>query len=101
VAELLIAIEAEMRRFGLWSGRPPADAALRSELPFCCDSMGFDRWLQWVLVCRLWERLQTGQPLPGHSGITPMAELHFADSRVNALELIRLLRDLDRVLEGS
>jgi len=99
-AELLSAIESELRCLDLWSERPPADAALRSQLPFCFDTMSFDRWLQWVLIPRLRETLRDRRRLPGSSGIAAMAELHFGHVGADVVSLIRLLRDLDRTLEG-
>lgn len=99
-AELLSAIELELKRLDLWSERPPTDAALRSQLPFCFDSMSFDRWLQWMLIPRLRETIRDRRQLPGSSGIASMAELHFGHAGVDAVTLIRLLRDLDHTLAG-
>ncbi len=39
VAELLIDIESELRKLGLWSQIPPTEQALASDQPFCVDTL--------------------------------------------------------------
>ena len=99
VADSLIRIEAELRRLGLWSATPPPAAALRSQLPFCIDTLEFEQWLQWVFLPRFWALLEKDAPLPNHSGIAPMAEVWFEQKGLRAGELISLLRAFDRLLE--
>lgn len=98
-AQVLTAIEAELRRLGLWSDTRPSAAALRSQMPFCFDTLAFEQWLQWVLLPRIWALLQQGAPLPPHSGIAPLAEVYFEQQAVEATDLIALLREFDRLLE--
>ena len=98
VAELLTAMEAELRRLGLWSEVPPSAAALSSELPFCYDTLAFEQWLQWVFLPKTWRILEQGLELPRRSDIAPLAELYFSERRISALALIALIREFDRVV---
>lgn len=63
-----------MRRIGLWRIKPPSATALQSQLPFCCDTMEFSEWLQWVLLPRMKELIEQNRPLPTQCAIYPMAE---------------------------
>ncbi|MEF1291532.1 YqcC family protein, partial [Vibrio sp. M260118] len=48
IAELLNAVEAELRRIGLWQAQPPSEEALSSQEPFALDTLEPRQWLQWV-----------------------------------------------------
>ena len=59
---LLTRLEAELRRLELWGERPPPTAALQSSVPFCCDQMGLECWLQWVFLPRMQGLLAMSSP---------------------------------------
>ena len=46
MAEVVLGIEAEMRKAGLWESQPPPREALTSRQPFCYDTLNFSQWLQ-------------------------------------------------------
>jgi len=96
---LLTRLETELRWLDLGTEQPPAPKALQSSVPFCCDQMGLESWLQWVFLPRMRALLDSGGSLPTHCGIAPMAELYFKQRDRRASELIALLRELDRVIE--
>jgi uncharacterized protein YqcC (DUF446 family) len=74
VGSLLIDIECELRRAGFWSSELPSPEALASVEPFCVDTLDFHQWLQFVLIPRMRELIETRAPLPSACNITAMAE---------------------------
>lgn len=98
VADLLLAIETELRRAGLWSDLPPAPEALASEVPFGRDVMDLTGWLQFVLLPRMAAILEHGAPLPGECAIRPLAEVEFEGRGVDGL--IAVLGEFDALLAG-
>ncbi|WP_205622163.1 YqcC family protein [Aestuariibacter salexigens] len=74
LSALLTDLTAALRCAGLWSEKTPSAQALSSPLPFCCDSLAFEQWLQFVFVPRLQHCIAHNHPLPERSAILPMAE---------------------------
>lgn len=101
LADLLLAIEAELRRLDLWEPEPPSDEALASCEPFCVDTLSFTQWLQFILLPRLQVLLEAGAQLPANSQIAPMAEEALAGMKGDSDELIAQLGALDRLLSQS
>jgi len=74
IADVLLEIEATLRRHGRWDRvRPPA-RSLASPEPFCIDTLRFEQWLQWVLLPRMQQILSECRPIPARSGIFDYAE---------------------------
>ena len=101
VAALLIDVEAELRRLGLWETEPPGPAALASQQPFCIDTLSFPQWLQFVFLPRMHALVDEDRPLPAKCAIAPMAELYFEGLPLGAPGLIAVLTELDRVIEAG
>lgn len=101
VADSLLRIETEMRRLGVWEAEPPPQEAFLSDKPFCVDTMVFTQWLQFVFLKRMKLLVEGGHPLPGVSGIAPMAEEHFRGRPESGHALIRELQVMDRLLCGD
>lgn len=99
VADLLLAIETDLRTAGLWSDQPPSAEALASEVPFARDAMSLERWLQYVLLPRLALLLEHGAPLPSKCSVRPLAEQDFAGRGLEGL--VHTLGDLDSLLGGE
>lgn len=95
LADLLLAIEAEMRRIALWESLPPCDEALHSLMPFCHDTLSFHQWLQWVFLPRMKAVLETEQDAPNRSDIHPLAEYSFRAQEVDAAALLDLIARFD------
>jgi uncharacterized protein YqcC (DUF446 family) len=101
VVQLLAELAAALQAAGRWQAQPPPPAALASRLPFCCDTLRFTEWLQWVFIPRTRALLDAGGPLPKASAITPMAEeaLHGCDW--DTARVIALMRHFDRLVAAA
>lgn len=100
IADLLLSMEVEMRRLELWEAQPPPVAALRSREPFCIDTLDFSQWLQWILIPRMKDLLERGEPFPAQSDIYPLAEEVFAGLQQDTWQLLRLIRQFDETICG-
>lgn len=78
VAEVLQEMTTELKALDMWSTEPPPTEAMASTAPFCCDTMAFEQWLQYVLIPRMQTLLDDQQPLPADVRILPMAEYALA-----------------------
>ncbi len=101
IADLLLAIEAEMRRIDLWENTAPDPQALASAAPFCYDTLQFQQWLQWVFLARMRALLDTGAALPGACDIQPLAEHSFAELPQDTARLVALCGEIDRAISGK
>jgi len=98
LAQLLDALQAELDRLNLWETMPPPARALQSNLPFCCDTLRFSQWLQWVFMPRTRALLDAGGGFPFMSAIRPMAEEVLAGCGWDAGRLLRLLGAIDQTI---
>ncbi len=64
VRDRLRAIEALLRETEHWQETAPDSSAFASDKPFCLDTLEPLEWLQWVLIPRMHQLLESGQPLP-------------------------------------
>ncbi|MBY5990648.1 YqcC family protein [Ferrimonas balearica] len=99
VRTALEAIEQEMKRHRLWQAATPSAEALASVQPFCCDTLAFEQWLQFVLLPRMHALLDAGAALPTQVSVCPMAEEAFRGQR-QLMPLIERIADLDELLSG-
>lgn len=98
IADLLQAIEQEMRRLGLWDTIAPIAEALASTAPFCYDTLRFEQWLQWVFLARMRALLDAGAELPSVCDIQPLAEHSFAELPQDTSHLLELIGEIDRAI---
>ena len=98
LADIVLRIEAEMRRLDIWERQPPSAAALASTLPFCYDTLQFPQWVQWVFLSRMQQIIQAGGPLPANSGIHAMVEHYCRENGLEAPTWIALFAEFDRAL---
>lgn len=101
VAQLLLAIEEELKRQALWQDEAPSVEALASSLPFCVDTLEFHQWVQFVLLVRLRQMMALSMPLPGQSALYAMATEVYKEEIVLRARLIALLAELDGALTGQ
>lgn len=99
LAQQLLTLELALRAHGLWQGVPPPADAFASQMPFCCDTLSLEQWLQWVLIPRLQALLDAGQDIRLNSDITSYAEEYW-QANADHLDLIAILRTLDASLKG-
>ena len=98
--QALDALEAGLRQCGLWAEMPPAPSALDSRLPFCCDTMSLQEWLQWLLLPRLRALVEAQGVLPARSNIVPYAEMVWPVEPPYDV-LVALLRNVDDVFQAT
>lgn len=91
----LDAIEAELRRLGLWSLEPPSAEALASQTPFAADTMPLQMWLQWIFLPRMRETIRMGRRPPAACNIHPYAAHCFVGHGLAARPLVAAIRDFD------
>lgn len=101
LVDCLLDIEAELRKLGWWAEVAPSVAELASTQPFCVDTLKFEQWLQWVCLPRMKQLLENGDPLPGKSAITEMAEVAYMEVAAETVELRKLLQRFDRLLGAA
>ena len=99
-SEVLLAMEAELRRLALWETTPPPDDDLGSTQPFCCDTLNFTQWLQWVLLPRMQGIVAQGGPYPMRSGIYMYAEEWAKHQCAEGLGLLQLIKRFDVLIEN-
>lgn len=100
IQALLRALAEELRRQGVWEPQAPSADALSSPLPFCCDTLVFTQWLQWILIPRLTALGEACGPLPAQSAIRPMAEESLAGCPWPTRGTIELLGRLDDLINA-
>ena len=100
LADLLLNIEAELRRLGLWDTNPPEPQALRSTQPFCFDTLTLGQWLQWIFLPRMKRLLEEGGELPGKSEILPLAEEAFRDFAPECRTLLKYIGEFDALINA-
>ncbi len=101
IFEVLDALESEMRELGLWDDVRPHDDALKSKQPFCCDTLKFEQWLQWIFIPRIGLIIRQGLKLPAQSQIKPMAEEYFRGRGAGKyVKLIGIIDCFDKTIEN-
>jgi uncharacterized protein YqcC (DUF446 family) len=98
LADLILAIEAEMRRLNMWEAQPPDSEALESLAPFCHDTLRFEQWLQWVFLAKMKQVLETEEGFPASSDIAPLAELRFEQLPQQTGQLLALIKQFDEFI---
>ena len=98
VADVILSLEAEMRRAGLWEESSPPQEALTSTQPFCFDSLEFHQWVQWIFIPKICEIIDQDLPLPETSDIASLAEYRFEQIPHETGRILELIREFDRLL---
>jgi len=97
VKELLEQINHEMIKQDLWQSTLPSQEALASEQPFCCDTLSFAQWLEFILLPKMQMLVDSNMELPQDFLILPMAQQSFVDVKQDTSTLIALIAQLDQV----
>jgi len=98
IADVILAIEAELRRLNLWEDESPPRSALLSLQPFCYDTLRFNQWLQWVFLPRMRVILEDDLELPEASDIHPLAEEAFRQVDRDSARLLALIKHFDQII---
>jgi dTDP-4-dehydrorhamnose 3,5-epimerase len=100
VNELLIRLTHVLVDAQLWQSSPIEVEKLLSTEPFCCDTLQFEQWLQFVFIPKLQQLVDGGLPLPTEVSIAPMAEIYFS-KHACFCALHNVLVELDTTLSES
>ncbi len=95
---LLDNLTKQLQCQGLWQVKSPSKVALASTLPFCCDTLRFEQWLQFIFIARLSVLVQENQPLPNKISVVPMAEEAFKATGQPSDVLLEILAAIDDLL---
>ena len=98
IADVVLAIEAQLRDADLWESIKPDSQALLSSQPFCYDTLKFHQWLQWIFVPRMKQIIEADGPLPSESLIKPMAEEFLDPNCENTPMILQLLGRFDELI---
>jgi uncharacterized protein YqcC (DUF446 family) len=97
---LLVLLEEKLREADLWQASYPSTEALSSSAPFCCDTLAFEQWLQFVFIPRMQALIDNRAALPSTIAICPMGEEAFKPLGDKASALIDVLAKIDFTLSG-
>ena len=95
VLEKILAIEAEMKRIGLWQEQPLSAEAYDFRQAFAMDTMAFSQWLQFVFVPRVKQIIAEKGSFPSGSMVAVQAVREFDSGPREASELLKMLFDFD------
>ena len=98
LAELLVALEREMRSQGRWDSTQPPERSLLSTQPFAVDTLSFDQWLQWIFIPKLEALLVKQLPLPRSCAVGPMAEEVYGAADSDGRRITRIVFEIDVLL---
>lgn len=90
----LAEIEAEMKRIGFWQTEPLPPDKYDFERAFGGDTMAFSQWIQFVLIPRVRELIETRGAFPPESQVAVQAVREF-DGLPETERLQSLLREFD------
>ncbi|MDX2368101.1 MAG: YqcC family protein [Colwellia sp.] len=96
----LAQISQELKTLTLWQKRRPNLCEMASTLPFHCDTLTFEQWLQFVFIERISLMIENKQPLPSEISLLPMAEESFKNIGNKVNKLIDIIGQLDCLLSG-
>jgi len=98
--QLLTELTQQLKTQGLWQADKPEASKLTSTVPFCCDTLAFEQWLQFVFISKLHSMLMTGMALPADIAIKPMAEESFKHLGEASSSLIQIIANIDQLLSA-
>ena len=98
LGQLLLELEAELRRIQLWEEQIPSVEALSSEEPFCIDQLDLSQWLQWIFIPKMLYLIENQKPLPEFCGIHQVAEEAFNGMKQDMTETLELIKRIDLVI---
>ncbi|KZN32704.1 YqcC family protein [Pseudoalteromonas luteoviolacea] len=97
VLQHLTELAYQLQQAKLWQSEPIDAEALASTQPFCCDTLRFEQWLQFVFIPKIQQMINENQPLPTSIAIAPMAEIAFA-GHAQQQALLSTLNQIDTVI---
>jgi uncharacterized protein YqcC (DUF446 family) len=98
IVPLLSNLEHLLKINDLWQDIQPEKNKLMSKAPFCCDTLAFEQWLQFVFIPKITNMVNKDIPLPTKIAITPMAQEAFKAHANQGNELILVISAIDSLL---
>jgi len=95
---LLDELAQTLKLLNLWQTEQPNATELASSAPFCCDTLAFEQWLQFIFIPKLTMMVNQQQSLPTKISLTPMAEEAFNHLSVKAKPLFDVIQKIDKKL---
>ena len=95
---LLETLTCELKLLNLWQTHQPSSVELSSSAPFCCDTLTFEQWLQFIFIAKITIMINQQQSLPTKISLTPMAEEAFKHLSVNTKPLLGIIQKIDKTL---
>jgi uncharacterized protein YqcC (DUF446 family) len=92
---LLKKLIESLHKANLWSDTAPSKQAMASKVPFACDVMPLENWLQFIFIPKMCELIQMGKPLPPVIQLLPIAQMSFNGLKEKQL----LLKDIEKIDE--
>lgn len=74
LSQILLELSEHMQAYDLWAAEVPSAEDLKSDKPFCVDTLSFEKWLQFVMLPTFLNMIEQGIPLPEQCDISPMAQ---------------------------
>lgn len=91
-------IEAELKRLGWWQEERPPEEIFDFKMAFGMDTMPFSTWLQFILIPRVNDIIQSRGEFPTSSNLGAHAIREY-DGAYEADDLIQMLASFDRLIE--
>ncbi|QBG35149.1 YqcC family protein [Litorilituus sediminis] len=96
---LLKKLTIELMQAGHWQENLPSKEALASTAPFCCDTLTFAQWLQFIFIPRITEMIAAGTSLPSSIALSPLAEEVFKSAKDSSVCVV--IAEIDHLLSES
>lgn len=101
VRQRLQALESLLREHQHWQDNAPDDSVFASTQPFCMDTLEPLEWLQWVLIPRLHQLIDSEQPLPQSFAVAPYYEIALEATHPQRTLILSELERLDALFAGD
>lgn len=79
----------------LWLEEELDENKYNSSAPFCCDTMEFHEWLQFVFLPKMQYMIDNNLELPSSLAIAPMGEVEYRAELKERENLIKILNKID------
>ena len=79
----------------LWLEEELDENKYNSTAPFCCDTMAFHEWLQFVFLPKMQYMIDNNLELPSSLAIAPMGEVEYRAELKERENLIKILNEID------
>jgi len=98
---LLNTLEIELKKNNLWNDITPSSDQLLSKQPFCCDTLLFEQWLQFVFISTLNTLITQANISVFNCNIYPMADESFKYLKRKPIALMNTIKALDLILSSG